>query len=124
MKPQEFCDEYCDYDNDKVVCDACYVWRVLGDMNKEIDELKSENADLHKAQEWIPVGERLPEEDKLVNIVRVSRKKTYVTSGYLSPDDDGEKEWYADIGDGFKMSKVQHVILWQPLPALPDQPNA
>ena len=57
---------------------------------------------------WIPVSERLPEEDQ--NVVVHTEDGTHVAA----IDEDGV--WYPSHGDGWMFPIVSH---WMPLPAPP-----
>ena len=83
-----------------------------------------ENMDDEKENGWIPVSERLPEDEKecLVTLEKVygTPEKLYGIANYLKFGDAGywnEKKWdkYSDGHGGTRMYKV---IAWTPLPEL------
>lgn len=95
----------------------------------EIEEEKKNVIERLEATDWIPVGERLPEDEKeyLVTLEKVygTLETLFGIASYLKFGNDGywnEKkygylEWdkYSDGHGGTKMYKV---IAWMPLPEL------
>ena len=96
-----------------------------------IEELSRENGSLAKSvneaseilrRRWIPVTERLPEEDESVFVVRKFLgikgqvpPSTYTEIAYRIGDN-----WYAD-SDEYKIARSKHTdpLYWMPLPELP-----
>lgn len=72
--------------------------------------------------EWIPVTERLPEEDTDVLVVRkfLGVKGQVPPSTYVEIAHRFCDEWFAD-SDEFKISRSKHTdpLFWMPLPELP-----
>lgn len=78
------------------------------DYEEEITDLNARIAELEEAQRWIPVGERLPEENKCVLV--------YDAGGNMTVDflvTSGEVEKY------FWLAKYR-ILFWMPLPESPN----
>ena len=71
-----------------------------------ITSLRSELECVREENRWIPVSERLPELNKLVNVVCEYEKERFVSSSYCH----GGCLWSA-----------YGVILWRPLPTAPEE---
>jgi len=112
---------------DKIVCDKC--GRMFCDcenkeLKAEIASLQSENAELRKAQEWVGVLEGLPEISTPVCLLLQHGETgiTWETFGYL--DDQGWMIYSQSVLDVLPDTNYHirnyDVVLWQPLPALPE----
>ena len=88
-----------------------------------------ENMDDEKENGWIPVSERLPEDEKecLVTLEKVygTPEKLYGIANYLKFGDAGywnEKKYgyleWDKYSDGHGVTRMYNVIAWTPLPEL------
>jgi hypothetical protein len=68
-----------------------------------------------RASRWIPVSERLPEEDEDVLVMTAEGKFASGGMHVASLDEDGV--WYPSHGDGWEFPDVTH---WMPLPEPPE----
>jgi hypothetical protein len=68
---------------------------------------------------WIPVSERLPEENVSVLVFTKDGKFDRAGMHVAILDEDGE--WYPSHGDGYMFPVVTH---WMPLPEPPNDPTA
>ena len=71
--------------------------------------------ELLERSEWIPVSERLPEENETVlisakYIAHLSRSAPYVEEGFLT-----RSGWYSAYGDNYS-DLLAEVTAWMPLP--------
>ena len=67
-------------------------------------------------QRWIPVTERLPENDDEVLLTVEFKKHRFVYSGSYSKDVDGDPHWYS-LWDEFRVGREREkIIAWMPLP--------
>lgn len=67
---------------------------------------------------WIPVSERLPEENVSVLVFTKDGKFDRAGMHVAILDEDGE--WYPSHGDGYMFPVVTH---WMPLPEPPNDPT-
>ena len=76
---------------------------------------------LEEERGWVPVGDRLPEEGRIVPVVVASDLKREVTSGVrLSVWGESELRWF-DEGERPFWFTVTHWLDIPPLPALPQE---
>lgn len=84
-------------------------------VERHIDDDKDEN--IHSNDDWIPVEERLPEENngKYYPMLNVSTSYGVVKWGFYRVRD---KEWYiySELYDEFVEAEDKEIIAWQPLP--------
>lgn len=84
-------------------------------VERHIDDAKDEN--IHSNDDWIPVEERLPEENngKYYPMLNVSTSYGVVKWGFYRVRD---KEWYiySELYDEFVEAEDKEIIAWQPLP--------
>lgn len=131
MKLDEWCDDCAEYDKERHCCPRFnhVIRTTLDDVRKEAykhGKSKGIKKGLAMAQRWIPVTERLPEEDKevLVSVYFAGLKQTH-KNGWK---DDFEPSYYVDLArqycgewssttDEYKIASNRHkVIAWMPLP--------
>ena len=89
-------------------------YNVLTEVRERIQSLQS-------AQRWIPVSEKLPEENEMVLISakyigHLSQNAPYVEEGFFTHDG-----WYSAYGDDYS-ELLAKVVAWMPLPE-PYKPN-
>ena len=70
---------------------------------------------------WIPVGERLPEEGKMVNFSLNSSLRTIYKGWWESGDNlkDGNDMWYGESNQ--QWFSMNEVALWCAIPPLPEE---
>lgn len=91
---------------------------------RNISTLETENENLKRARRWIPVTEKLPEEEESVFVVRKFLgvkgqvpPSTYTEIAYRCGD-----RWIAD-SDEYKIARHRHTdpLYWMPLPTPPKE---
>lgn len=115
--------QYADKYSDCYKYAGVYV-KVIQDM---IEQLQGDLEQDEKENGWIPVSERLPEDEReyLVTLEKVygTPEKLYGIASYLKFGDDGywnEKEYgyleWDKYSDGHGGTKMYKVVAWVPLP--------
>ena len=103
------------------------VLRINAEQRKKIEEISAENARLRaeldaerERNRWIPVSEKLPEDEEnvLVNITEVDGSPV-IDFGYYTPGNNAFEGWQTNYFMAF--GKVTH---WRPLPEPPEQLNS
>lgn len=79
----------------------------------EVTRLRAELAALREAQRWIPVGERLPEPDKVVWVYRRYLTGYEVCEGFLS---GGDFNWYANTLSAPRIGVTHWMPIKEPEP--------
>jgi len=79
----------------------------------ELDSLKSCITELEAERRWIPVSERLPEEDKLVLFYDYFTEE--IRKGWLS-----NNQWTSDESIYYNCDRFNRITHWKPLPQLPE----
>ena len=90
-------------------------------LTSEVEELRqvaSENSELKEAQRWVPVGERLPENDDWV-LARVLYSDVPDDFSTLFAWHSYSGRWHVNTGKEDTVNMP--VTHWQPLPAAPEK---
>jgi len=103
-----------------------YKNRPILEIVDEVTRLRARNAELVAEPRWISVGERLPEENVDVLVLRlmltthIGRGQQWLPVVYTAYLFD--RDWIPSAN--VSMWSVRHVTHWQPLPSLPEAEEA
>ncbi len=92
--------------------------------DKHAAALNARIAELEAARRWVPVGERLPEDEGYFQVIVEGNYIAdchcfYVKTPFSGAGRHFDAGWYP-IGTNSKINNVTH---WQPLPAAPEAAN-
>jgi len=95
--------------------------RLKKELSAVVWRLESRIAALKAQLCWIPVGERLPEEGKMVNFSLNSSLRTIYKGWWESGDNlkDGNDMWYGESNQ--QWFSMNEVALWCAIPPLPEE---
>lgn len=93
---------------------------VIGELLDEIQRLQSRVQELEAGQRWIPVSERLPEEDGYYYVAFTLSGAKYVTDIYYFKSDSKHK-WYKDVSCRNIATFFDTVTHWTKRPQTPKE---